>query len=245
MNTTSDTRRTTRAAARGFVRAGSAAAPFLVVVWAIQALVRPGYDVTRHPMSLLALGDGGFVQTANFIITGLLVLALARGFQLLYTDGRGRRAIPVLVSLMGIGLIAAGIFPTDAGAGFPAGAPEGMPQFTPIGILHEIAYAVVMVSYTVATVVLVLRFRRDHDRTMQWVTIGVFVLVVVLSRGTAPGELPDPDCHRRGAAARVPRRGRPPRAADMTERAGFGLTPSAELKNSTPSDCTRLQQARV
>lgn len=167
--------------ARRFVLAGNIAAPFLVVVWLIQAIVRPGYDPTRHPMSLLALGDGGFVQVANFIITGILVLALSLGFRLLYTEGRGRRAIPVLVALMGIGLIAAGAFPTDPGAGFPAGAPEGMPVFTPIGILHEIAFVVVMVSYTVATVILVLRFRWDHNRGMLWATIGVFVLVVVLS----------------------------------------------------------------
>ena len=39
--------------------AGIAAGPMLGLTWLAQGLVRDGYDFTRHPMSLLALGEGG------------------------------------------------------------------------------------------------------------------------------------------------------------------------------------------
>ena len=39
----------------------------LGLTWLAQGLVRDGYDFTRHPMSLLALGEGGWVQIANFV----------------------------------------------------------------------------------------------------------------------------------------------------------------------------------
>lgn len=170
-----------RPAARGLVNAGSMAAPILLLVWLAQAIWRPGYDLSRHPMSLLALGDGGWVQTANFVVTGLLVLALARGFRLLYQQGIGRGAIPVLVAIIGVGLIASGMFPTDAGAGFPLGAPAGMPELTTIGILHEIAHAAVMASYTVVSVMLFLRFSRERDWAMLTCTTCVFIAVVAVA----------------------------------------------------------------
>jgi len=34
-----------------------------------QALVRPGFDPTRHAWSLLANGDWGWIQIANVIVT--------------------------------------------------------------------------------------------------------------------------------------------------------------------------------
>lgn len=55
-------------------------------MWLVQALVRPGYDITRHPISLIALSHSGFDQLANSVITGPLVFSLSRAFALLYTD---------------------------------------------------------------------------------------------------------------------------------------------------------------
>jgi hypothetical protein len=36
--------------------------------------LRPDYDPMRHPVSLLSLGDAGWVQVAIFIVTGTLLL---------------------------------------------------------------------------------------------------------------------------------------------------------------------------
>ena len=38
---------------------GIAAGPLFLVVWAIQAFTRDGFDPARHPISLLSLGDLG------------------------------------------------------------------------------------------------------------------------------------------------------------------------------------------
>ena len=51
--------------------------PFYLAVGLIQALLRDGFDLARHPLSVLANGPGGWVQTANFVLTGLMVLAAA------------------------------------------------------------------------------------------------------------------------------------------------------------------------
>lgn len=52
------------------------AGPLFVVAWAVQAFTREGFEPGRHPVSLLALGDLGWIQIASFVLTGvLLVLA--------------------------------------------------------------------------------------------------------------------------------------------------------------------------
>lgn len=171
----------TVARARRLVKAGMVAGPLLVVTWVAQAVTRDGYDVTRHPMSLLALGEGGVVQTANFIVAGFLVIALGRGLGLLFTTGTGRKWLPRLVQLTGIGLIAAGVFPVDPGAGFPRGAPEGMPEYTTIGILHEIGFAIVMIAWTATLFILMRRFHKERRKSLRNVTIATLLTVLVLS----------------------------------------------------------------
>jgi Protein of unknown function (DUF998) len=166
--------------ARRLVAAGTLAAPLLVITWAIQAITRDGYDLTRHPMSLLALGSGGFVQIANFVVTGLLVIALGRGVRLLYRDGIGRTWVPRLIQLAGIGLVISGVFTTDPGAGFPEGAPEGMPDFSVHGILHEVGFVIVIVSWTATLIILYRRFRREGNRPLVLATIGTFLVVLLL-----------------------------------------------------------------
>jgi hypothetical protein len=176
-----DPTRATQAKARRLVNAGSLAAPVLVTTWCLQALMRDGYDATRHPMSLLALGEGGFIQIANFVVTGLLVLLLSYSFRLLYTTGVGHRWVARLVQLTGMGLVAAGVFTADAGAGFPAGAPEGMPDFSVHGILHEISFAVVMLAWSATLFILYRRFRRESNLALQLATVAAFLIVLVLS----------------------------------------------------------------
>jgi hypothetical protein len=57
-----------------------ASGPLFLMVGMIQASVRDGFDLTRHPLSVPANGPGGLVQTANFAVSGLMVIAAAVGF---------------------------------------------------------------------------------------------------------------------------------------------------------------------
>lgn len=54
-----------------------------------QVLTRDGFDLSRHPLSELSLGDLGWVQIANFVPTGLLAISFALGARRVLYPGRG------------------------------------------------------------------------------------------------------------------------------------------------------------
>jgi hypothetical protein len=177
----------TRDAPNGTIRllaAGLAAGPVFAITWFVQGMVRDGYDFTRHPMSLLALGHGGWVQIGNFLVTGSLVLACAAGMRRALAGRVGSRWAPRLVSIMGIGLIASGVFTADAGAGFPAGAPEGVPIYSWHGILHEVGHLVVVLAWTSACFVLRKRFAAEGLRG--WAHASVAIVPAVFAMIAIP-----------------------------------------------------------
>jgi len=53
---------------------GVVAGPLFVAVGLAQAFTRAGFDPVRHPLSLLSLGDLGWLQITNFVTAGLLFL---------------------------------------------------------------------------------------------------------------------------------------------------------------------------
>jgi hypothetical protein len=66
---------------RDLLACGAFAGPLFVAVVVIQALTRNGYDLAEHPLSLLTLGDFGWIQSANFVVAGMLVGAFAVGLR--------------------------------------------------------------------------------------------------------------------------------------------------------------------
>jgi lysylphosphatidylglycerol synthetase-like protein (DUF2156 family) len=157
--TTADSTRTDR-----MLTAGVLAGPVLGLSWLAQGMIREGYDFTRHPMSLLALGEGSWVQIASFALSGGLMLVCAAGLRRTLRDGPGARWVPRLTAAIGAGLIAAGVFTADPGAGFPAGAPEGAPVLSWHGILHEASHLVLVVAWIALCFVLRARFASQGDR---------------------------------------------------------------------------------
>ncbi|SRR6266566_9158944 len=75
---------------RALLICGLIAGPFYIVVGLIQAFTRPGFDITRHDLSLLANGDLGWIQIANLVVTGLLIVAFAFGVRQALHAGPGR-----------------------------------------------------------------------------------------------------------------------------------------------------------
>jgi Protein of unknown function (DUF998) len=128
--------------------AGIVAGPLFLALWALQAFTRDGFDPGRHPISLLSLGDLGWIQIANFVVTGALLVACAVGLRQVLHPGRGGTWGPRLVGAVGAGMVLAGVFVTDAGAGFPPGAPAGAPKLSWHGALHEVGYLVALLSWT-------------------------------------------------------------------------------------------------
>jgi Protein of unknown function (DUF998) len=98
--------------------------PLFVATFLAEGARRPGYDPRRHPVSSLALGPGGWVQVANFTITGVLYLALAAGLARTPDPAADTRAGPVLIGAAAGGLLGAGAFTTDPVSGYPPGTPD-------------------------------------------------------------------------------------------------------------------------
>lgn len=130
-----------RAAAvtRSLLGWGVVAGPFYVVVGLVLALTRSGFDLTKHALSLLMLGDNGWMQRANLTLSALMVLAAAYGIHRTIRSRRGM-AISVLSGIYGVCLILSAIFPPDPTSGFPPGMTDDTVSTS--GILHLVFGAV-------------------------------------------------------------------------------------------------------
>ena len=119
-------------------RCGIIAGPAFTASFLINGLTEPGYDPLRHPVSSLALGPHGWVQSATFEGAGLLYLAFALG---LARTRRGTRTGPwgaaTFIAAAAIGLVGAGLFHTDPFSGYPPGTPDAHTTYTAIGALHD------------------------------------------------------------------------------------------------------------
>ncbi len=128
---------------------------WLVVI--VDGFTKPGYDARKHFISELALGEHGWVQSANFIVVGLLIVAFAVGLRQLFSAGRASKFGPRLVALVGLGLVASGIFPTDP-SNYPV---KGDATLTAAGAIHNFAFLVIMAAIIAACFVFGRRFREE------------------------------------------------------------------------------------
>jgi len=173
---------------RALVTAGAIAGPLFVVVGLVQVLTRDGFDLTRHPLSLLSLGDRGWVQIANFIVAGVLMLAFAVGARRSLRGGPGRVWAPVLFALYGVGLVLGGAFTADPALGFPAGTPDGYPtEWTVHGAVHAFAAPLAFLALVAVTFVVARRLSWEgHRSAAAWSrVIGVACLLLCIPFGPA------------------------------------------------------------
>jgi Protein of unknown function (DUF998) len=124
---------------RGLLYCGLAAGPVFVTVFLIDGATREGYRPSRHPVSSLALGPRGWVQAANFAVTGTLFLAGAAGLGRAGDRAPGARVGQALIGTAGAGLIGAAVFTTDPVSGYPPGTPDALVRPSRTGIAHTLA----------------------------------------------------------------------------------------------------------
>ena len=161
---------------------GMIAGPLFIIISLILAFTREGFNIVRHPASLLALGEFGWIQIANFILSGVLFIALAIGLRRALTTGVGSRWLPILFGLVGVAMIIGGVFVADPALGFPPGTPEGVPkQMSWHSMVHAFAPILGFLALIAAFFIVARRFRSKGKRIWMWVSIVVGVATLVLS----------------------------------------------------------------
>src|SRR5690349_5651754 len=122
---------------RSLLGYGVLAGPFYVGVVLVQAWLRPGFDLAHDDVSLLSNGSLGWIQVANFLLTGAMVIACAVGASRALGGGRAGTWGPRLLAAFGLGMMVAGIFVADPMNGFPPGTAAGRPTVISVhGMLH-------------------------------------------------------------------------------------------------------------
>ena len=99
--------------------------PFLfVLIVIVQSVLHPDYGQLELPISALAAWPGGWLQSANFFVFGILTIAFAIGLHLGVRPSRAGALGPALLVLSGVALLIGATFPwREVGGGFvvPAG----------------------------------------------------------------------------------------------------------------------------
>jgi hypothetical protein len=124
---------------RRLLTCGVAAGPVFIAVFLLEGAVRDGYRPLRHPVSSLALGSRGWIQTGNFAVTGTLFLAGAAGLARAGDPAASSRAAPALIGAAGAGLIGSAVFTTDPVSGYPPGTPDALTRPSRAGAAHDLA----------------------------------------------------------------------------------------------------------
>lgn len=166
---------------------GAIAGPLFTISWFVQGFTRADYDPMRYPISSLSIGTFGWIQITTFIITGLLFLAFGIELRQILRQPSGSVWGPVLIMLLGIGLIGAGIFVTDPLNGYPAGTPILPTARTTHGILHDIFGIPVFLGLPINCFVFARYFARQGERGWAWYSrlsgLGMFAVFFVARLG--------------------------------------------------------------
>jgi len=166
---------------------GALAGPFFSIVWFIQGLTRSGYDPMRYAISSLSVGEPGWIQMANFLITGSLLLAFAVALRQILQGPSGSVWGPVLIGLAGVGLIGAGLFVTDPLNGYPPDTPLLPTERTTHGILHDLFGVPVFLGLPIAGFAFGRLFARRGEHNWAWYSrlsgIGMFAVFFVARLG--------------------------------------------------------------
>ena len=158
---------------------GAIAGPLFIFVLLVQDYTRPGFDPRLDLLSLLSLGDWGWVQIVNFILVGLLNLLYAVGLWRRLHPGRGGTWGPIFIGAYGLGLILVGIFRTDPANGFPPGVPAAT-QPTFHGAIHALGALFVFLLLSAALMVFVRLFLAWKERWWAFYCLASAVLFLLI-----------------------------------------------------------------
>jgi hypothetical membrane protein len=149
---------------------GIIACPLFIITFIIEGAARAGYSPFRHPISSLSIGELGWIQTVNFLIAGVLLIAFSFGLK------------SRLIGLVGLGLLGAGVFKTDPIYGYPEDQPLLLDQFTIHGHLHDLFSILVFTCLPAACFVFRKRFIRAGEQgwAIYSATTGILMILTFI-----------------------------------------------------------------
>ena len=181
----------TSARTRTALIAGAIAGPLYVSIGTLEAVLRPGFDIRIHSLSLLANGAGGWIHSTMMVVSGLLTVIGALGISA-FQRRTGRRSYAMVTGLViyGLGIATAGLLRADPAEGFPIGMPSGPPVVvTASGVGHLVAGGIGFLGLIVACLACARRSARAGDR--RWATcsalIGVYYLFAFAAIASGAG----------------------------------------------------------
>jgi hypothetical protein len=166
---------------------GVVAGPLYIGIGVIEMLTRPGFDLRRHSLSVLANGELGWIHSAMLVGTGLLTVAGALGMRRVLTGSRGGSWGPVLIAVYGLGLVGAGLFSADPALGFPPGTPEDANAVSWHGLLHFVCGGIGFMGLIGACLVFSRRFAGLQQRRWAAYSATTGVLFLAAFIGIASG----------------------------------------------------------
>jgi hypothetical protein len=173
----------TRPLSRWLLRSGTAAGILVPMVLLADGATRPGYSLWHHGASQLGTGDRAWLQTANFVLGGILLSLYAMGLRRTLHPGPGATWAPILTATAGAGLILAGLIPTDPALGYPPGQPDGP---TTSGRIHQLAGLAVFTGLSAAALVLARRANKLHRGWARYLRAsGILVIMFAVTAGIA------------------------------------------------------------
>jgi hypothetical membrane protein len=145
-------------------------------VFTVEGSLRPGYDPTSMYVSALSIGPRGWIQIANFMVFGALLLMFSRRVAAELRHGKASLAGPLLLAIIAVGLFLSGPFVMDP-------QDTARAALSSHGWLHLLFGAIVFTAMPTSCFVFFRRFRQDrHWRWLRvWTLVAGAVIVAAIA----------------------------------------------------------------
>jgi hypothetical protein len=149
-----------------------------VILDVIAQLLPPHYNAISQAESDLAVGPYGFIMSINFVLRGLMALALLWVVNATLTKSSQSRTGSVLVGIWGVCSILLALFPTDLAGSKP----------TLHGFLHLVLALLAFICGAVGELVLSRSFAKDNRwRSLSSIGTVIAVLAIIMFFPTTTG----------------------------------------------------------
>ena len=152
----------TSSVTRALLVCGAVSGPLFILAILVQAAINPVFDLRTDLISLLSIGQYGYLQIGNFALCGVLNILLAVGAWRLLHGGPAGTFAPIFIALHGILLVVVAVFVTDPSNGFPPGSVTPSAP-TVHGMIHAGGALWVFVTGAVAVAIFVRYFQARHE----------------------------------------------------------------------------------